>query len=83
MRYTGSTRVVEPHDYGVHHGTEKLLVYQLQGPARLAQKSVIGWRLLEVARIEECVIRDETFRGSRGESNQRHHNWEVLYARVK
>ena len=49
---------------------------------RPGQKSV-GWRLLDVAKIEALTVLDETFPGSRGQLHRTHHPWEVVYARVK
>lgn len=43
---------------------------------------VRGWRMLEVPKIAECVVLDETFPGSRGDAHQRHHAWDEVYARV-
>lgn len=80
--YGGCVRVVEPHDYGVQHGTTKLLVYQRHRSGGAPQKGVHGWRLLKVAKIDGCVILEEMFRGSRCESHQDHYVWDVLYARV-
>lgn len=80
LRYKGASRVAEPHDYGVIDGTERLLVFQLHGPD--SGKGAVGWRLLDLARIESCVVTDRTFTGSRGESHQRHYRWVTLYARV-
>ena len=80
LRYSGSLRVVEPHDYGVQKGVDRLLAYQQQslGP----KKSEPGWRRFDVAKIEELVVLDTVFKGSRGASHQQHHTWDVLYARV-
>jgi hypothetical protein len=82
IRYSGAARIVEPHDYGLQHGREHLLVFQLRGPARPRQ-SPIGWRMLDVTKIETLIVLDETFVGSRGQSHRDHNAWEVLYARVK
>jgi hypothetical protein len=82
VRYSGSVRVAEPHDYGVHKGVERLLAYQLRGPARSPQQRVTGWRLFDLSKIEDCIVLDVTFRGSRGQSHRAHLVWEVLYARV-
>jgi len=79
LRYKGAVRLAEPHDYGVLDGTERLLVFQLQGPD--SGKGAIGWRLLDVVKIESCAVTDQTFAGGRGESHQ-HYKWEPLYARV-
>jgi hypothetical protein len=88
FRYDGKLRVAEPHDYGVQNGGEKLLVFQLRAsggpPARASasSKGVQGWRMLDVPKIAECAVLDETFAGSRGQSHQRHHAWDEVYARV-
>jgi hypothetical protein len=79
LHYQGSTRAFEPHDYGVKNGTVSLLAFQLRSsdPSKRS-----GWKLLHVAKISECSVLDETFKGSRGASHQKHHVWDVLYARV-
>jgi hypothetical protein len=82
IRYKGSPRVAEPHDYGVQKGIERLFVYQLRGPARPGQAAV-GWRLLDVKKIESCAVLEQEFSGSRGASYRDHHDWDVIYARVK
>ncbi len=81
VRYKNSARVDEPHDYGVQKGVERLLVYQLRGPARPRQQAA-GWRLLDVAKIEGCTVLDATFAGSRGAQHRQHHAWDVVHARV-
>ena len=77
--YEGAQRVIEPHDYGVKKGVVSLLAYQLQSsdPSKTS-----GWRLLHLSKISECVVLEQTFKGSRGEESQQHHNWDVLYLRV-
>jgi hypothetical protein len=82
IRYSGAARIVEPHDDGLQHGREHLLVFQLRGPARPGH-SPIGWRMLDVTNIETLIVLDETFVGSRGQSHRDHNAWEELYARVK
>jgi hypothetical protein len=80
IRYKRAVRLAEPHDYGVIDGTERLLIFQLHGPD--SGKGAVGWRLLDVVKIESCVVTDQTFAGSRGQSHQQHYQWETLYARV-
>jgi len=80
--YSGTTRIAEPHDYGVQIGRERLLMFQLRGPARRG-KTPTGWRLLELSKIEALTVLEETFTGSRGQSHAAHYDWEVVYARVK
>ena len=79
--YHGSRRVVEPHDYGVYKGIERLLVFQLRESAP-SHHGVTGWRLLSTAEIEECLVLVKSFPGSRGRARQSHLRWDTLYARV-
>jgi hypothetical protein len=80
IRYKNAVRLAEPHDYGVIDGTERLLLFQLHGPD--SGQGVVGWRLLDVVKIESCVVTDQTFAGSRGQSQQQLYQWATLYARV-
>jgi hypothetical protein len=80
--YKGALRVAEPHDYGVMKGATRLFVYQLRGSSSTRGKGVVGWKLLFVEKMSECVVLDELFPGSRGAAHQRHNEWDVLYARV-
>jgi hypothetical protein len=75
VTYRGGTRVVEPHDYGVHKGVTRLFVYQLSTTERKA-----GWRLLEVAGIEACLVLEKKF-SARREPRQPRYAWETVYAR--
>jgi hypothetical protein len=83
IRYKHQSRIVEPHDYGVLRGVDRLLVYQLRTTGAAAGKGAFGWRLFDVAKIESLVVLETTFKGSRGASDQEHHAWDVLYARVE
>ena len=80
LRYKRAVRLAEPPDYGVIDGTERLLIFQLRGPD--SGHGAVGWRLLDVAKIDNCVVTDQTFAGSRGQSHQQHYQWDTLYARV-
>lgn len=83
IRYNGIDRIVEPHDYGVQNGSEKLLAYQLRSPIISgSNQSPVGWRLFNVDKIESCVILVDVFRGGRGPSHEKHLSWDVLYARA-
>lgn len=77
--YQGKPRIIEPHDYGVQNGTVKLLSYQLAGASR---GHLPNWRWMEVDAISEIGLLDRTFRGGRGSSAGKHHNWDDLYLRV-
>lgn len=83
LTYKGKTRIAEPHDYGVKSGRTRLLVYQLRVVGEIETAKNRGWRLLDFAEITSCTVLDDTFKGSRGDSHQDHHAWDVVYARVK
>jgi len=83
MSYKGRVRVAEPHDYGVQKGVTRLLTYQRSAVGGGPRKDVTGWRLLDLPKIERCLVLDETFPGSRGQAHHAHNVWDVLYARVK
>ena len=82
VRYQGTARIAEPHDYGIQNGCERLLVFQRRGPARPGHAST-GWRLLDRSKIEALTVLNETFEGSRGQSHSAHYQWEAVYERVK
>jgi hypothetical protein len=75
VTYGEAARVLEPHDYGLQKGAPKLLAYQVRRSGGAPGRSLTGWRLLDVAKIGDCVVLDETFPGSRGDSHQHHYKW--------
>ena len=79
--YDGRRRLAEPHDYGVHKGVSRVLVYQLSKSGG-QQRDARGWRLLDTSKISDCAVLDRSFPGTRVESEQRHYAWDVLYVRV-
>ena len=79
--YDGAVRVAEPHDYGVRKGETKVLAYQREKAGHKSD-AVRGWRWLEIPKIQDCVVLEDNFRGSRRAADQQHHQWDVLYARV-
>jgi hypothetical protein len=76
--YMKVSRVAEPHDYGIHNGALRLLVYQLR-----AKPFSRGWRMLDVAKIQSLVLLDQTFAGSRGAAYRTHLKWDRVFARVE
>ena len=83
VRYHDKLRLAEPHDYGLHNGKERVLVYQLQQLGASAAKGrATGWRLLDVSGIQDCVVEETRFPGSRGNQHRNHLEWETVYARV-
>jgi predicted DNA-binding transcriptional regulator YafY len=83
IRYNAQTRVVEPHDFGVQNGVDRLLGYQLRSSRAPFDKKGVGWRLFDVRKIESIVILDMPFKGSRQTGNQEHYSWDKIYARVR
>jgi hypothetical protein len=81
VRYNGQVRTVEPHDYGVQNGVERLLAFQLNATVGTGRHT-IGWRLFDIGKIESLSVLDATFRGSRHAGHHQHHTWDSVYARV-
>jgi hypothetical protein len=79
--YESVVRVAEPHDYGLRDGAPKLLAYQRQKAQRKDHR-VRGWRSLDIAKIHDCSVLEDSFSGTRETADQQHHHWDVLYARV-
>jgi hypothetical protein len=76
----GRARVVEPHDYGIRHGVECLLAYQISGESRSG--AAHGWKQFEVAHVRQLRVLERQFAGSRSGSAQHHRTWDTLFARV-
>jgi hypothetical protein len=77
---SGRTRIVEPHDYGIRHGVERLLGFQIGGESRSGASS--GWKEFDVGQITNLRVLDRRFPGSRADRGQHHRTWETLFARV-
>ena len=80
LLYRNKVRIVEPHDYGVHHGTVKLLAYQVGGAS---SGRLPNWRWMEVDLISDVQLLDRTFPGGRPGPAGKHHEWDTLFVRVK
>src|SRR5262249_3126181 len=78
--YNGKRRILEPHDYGIHKGSEKLLGYQVGGSS---SGQLPNWRWMEIERISDVHLLESRFRGGRPPSSGRHHQWDRLYLRVE
>ena len=81
LTYEGAPRIVEPHDYGLLNGVRRLFVFQLEKAGHLDRRMHV-WRLLDLPKFEGCLVLEDTFTGTRAVAGQRHHRWDVLYARV-
>jgi hypothetical protein len=77
--YTSKLRIAEPHDYGTKGGVPKLLVYQVGGQSTTV---VRGWKLLDVDKIQDLVVLERGFRGTRVKPDQHHMHWDEVFVRV-
>jgi hypothetical protein len=80
LRYRDRERIVEPHDYGTHNGSTKLLGYQVGGSS---SGRLPNWRWMETALITDLHLLDQTFPGGRPTPSGKHHKWDTLFVRVK
>ena len=76
----GRTRVVEPHDYGIRGGIERLLGFQISGQS--ASGASHGWKQFDVNQIRQLHVLERRFAGSRTDSGQHHRTWDTLFTRV-
>ena len=76
----GPARVVEPHDYGIRGGIERLLGFQISGQS--ASGASHGWKQFDVNQIRQLQVLERRFAGSRADSEQHHRMWDTLFARV-
>ena len=77
--YNSKLRIAEPHDYGVKTGVPKLLAYQVSGQSTSV---VRGWKLLDISKIEDLVVLERTFGGTRVKPDQHHLQWDEVFVRV-
>jgi hypothetical protein len=78
--YREKQRIVEPHDYGIHNGSVKLLGYQVGGAS---SGRLPNWRLMEVKLILDVRLLNRNFPGGRPGPTGKHHEWDQLFLRVK
>ncbi len=78
--FDNKERIAEPHDYGIQRGQATLLAYQLRGGSTAG--SLPNWRWIDVSRMSGLEVLHETFPGSRADQSSKHHEWEVIFARV-
>jgi WYL domain len=76
----GRRRIVEPHDYGIRHGVESLLGFQIGGESQSGASR--GWKQFDVAEIRQLRVLERQFAGTRADSAQHHRTWDTLFARV-
>jgi hypothetical protein len=78
--YKGNERLVEPHDYGIQNGIERLLCWQVGGKSG---SPIPGWRLIDIDGIRNCEMLDRKFGGGRDIPSGKHHRWDKLFIRVE
>jgi len=78
--YAGKERIAEPHDYGIQNGQLRLLAYQVGGQSSTGH--LPNWRWLDVSRIKDMEILDQTFAGNRPAPSGQHQKWDDLLLRV-
>jgi hypothetical protein len=76
----GRTRIVEPHDYGIRRGVERLLGFQVGGESHSGASH--GWKEFDVGKIRHLRVLERRFAGTRTDSKQQHRTWDKLFARV-
>jgi hypothetical protein len=77
----GQVRLVEPHDYGLRGGLERLLGFQISGESR--SRAPHGWKQFDVDEICHLRVLERRFPGTRADSAQQHRTWDTLFARVR
>jgi hypothetical protein len=78
FRYQNKERIVEPHDYGIQKGIQRLLSWQVSGQS---SGRLPGWRWFDVGNMLDVEMVDRTFAGNREVSNT-HHRWDEVFIRV-
>jgi hypothetical protein len=76
----GGPRIVEPHDYGIRHGVESLLGFQIGGESQSGTRH--GWKQFDVEQMFHLRVLERRFAGTRADSAQHHRTWDTLFARV-
>jgi hypothetical protein len=80
LLYKNKERIIEPHDYGIHKGTVKLLGYQVGGSS---SGKLPNWRWMETNLISGIQLLNKTFAGGRPAPSGQHHKWDKLFCRVE
>ena len=76
----GPFRIVEPHDYGVRRGVERLLGFQISGAS--GSGAPHGWKEFDVEEIQQLRVLEPRFAGTRADRTQHHRASDAVFARV-
>ena len=79
--YDGLLRIAEPHVYGVKDGKYELLVYQISGQSRSG--GLPNWRRVELHKVTNMKILNETFLGRRATPSGKHSSFDRTIAIVR
>jgi len=80
FEYKSKERIVEPHDYGIQNGVIRLFTWQVGGHS---SGRIPGWRLFDVADIQNGKMLDRHFAGNREIPSGKHHRWDQVFIRVE
>ena len=72
--YSGHSRIVEPHIYGINEGTHQLLGYQIRGGS--SSGVLPEWRRFKISAMQNLQILNEFFPGRRGFPSGKHSHWD-------
>lgn len=80
FRHKNRERILEPHDYGIHHGRIRLFGYQVGGSS---SQKLPNWRWAEQELMSDIEVLDRTFPGGRPTKSGKHQKWDKLFIRVQ
>lgn len=80
LRYSGYSRIVEPHAYGRNkNGEEVLRCYQVSGGSESGEKE--GWKLLKVVEVYSLSVDTHIF-ATRGNYRQNDSAMEIIFCQI-
>ncbi len=79
--YNGLTRIAEPHVFGIKNGKLELLIFQIAGQS--SSGNLPNWRLVELNKIKDLQIINDTFPGKRPTSTGQHVDFSTIIDIVK
>jgi predicted DNA-binding transcriptional regulator YafY len=77
--YNNRRRIAEPHILGTLKGVTQVLTYQLAGES---SSQLPDWRRINVDKILDLQIRDDTFPGQRPCLSGKHSSWDDVHLAV-
>ncbi len=74
--YSGHTRIVEPHVYGINEGARQLLGYQIRGSS--SSGTIPEWRRFKISAMRNLQILNEFFPGRRNYPSSKPSHWDQM-----